>query len=132
MKPNHVAHFAIEADDLRRARRFYETVFGWRFTPWGPPDFFQISTVNGDAPGILGALQRRTEPLTGTGHRTFICTISVESIESTSKRVVDAGGTITMAPFEIVGVGTLIYFSDPEGNRVGAMQYDEAFTSTAR
>jgi len=26
-----VAHFAINADDLPRARRFYENVFGWKF-----------------------------------------------------------------------------------------------------
>ena len=25
----------VNADDLARARRFYETVFGWRFRPWG-------------------------------------------------------------------------------------------------
>ena len=36
--PNNVVHFAVHADDLPRARRFYEAVFGWRFEPWGPPD----------------------------------------------------------------------------------------------
>ncbi len=28
-----VRHFAINADDLSRARRFYERVFGWTFDP---------------------------------------------------------------------------------------------------
>ena len=33
-------HFAINADDVPRAKRFYEEVFGWSFTPWGPPNFY--------------------------------------------------------------------------------------------
>ena len=36
---NNVLHCAIRADDLERAREFYQQVFGWRFEDWGPPDF---------------------------------------------------------------------------------------------
>jgi uncharacterized protein len=122
--PNNLAHFAIEADDLPRARKFYEKVFGWQFSPWGPPDFFQIRTGTADDPGVLGALQRRREPLTGTGNRCFECTIAVDSIEATMAKVGVNGGRLVMQPFVIVGVGTLIFFHDTEGNRVGAMQYD--------
>ena len=39
-----VAHFAINADDLPRARRFYEQVFGWTFQAWGPPGFYMIDS----------------------------------------------------------------------------------------
>ncbi len=35
----HVAHFAINANDVDRAKRFYERVFGWKFNAWGPPGF---------------------------------------------------------------------------------------------
>lgn len=31
-------HFAINADDVGRARDFYEAVFGWTFTPGGRRD----------------------------------------------------------------------------------------------
>jgi predicted enzyme related to lactoylglutathione lyase len=41
--PN-IAHFAINAENLPRARTFYERVFGWVFNAWGPPDFYQIQT----------------------------------------------------------------------------------------
>jgi predicted enzyme related to lactoylglutathione lyase len=121
---NNLAHFAIEADDLPRARRFYESVFGWRFTPWGPPDFFQIRTGDKDNPGIEGALQRRYEPLTGTGHRTYICTIGVDALDDIMAKVKRHGGKIADDPYVIVGVGTLIYIEDTESNRVGVMQYD--------
>ena len=42
-----VRHFAINADDMARARTFYERLFGWTFEAWGPPGFLMIST--GDA-----------------------------------------------------------------------------------
>jgi len=121
--PNNVAHFSIEADDLARARRFYEAVFGWKFTPWGPPDFFLIRTGTDDDPGVGGSLERRQHPLTGTGNRTFECTVSVDSVEETMERVIKNGGRITMHPFLIETVGTLIWIEDTEGNRVGAMKY---------
>jgi uncharacterized protein len=120
---NNIAHFAIEADNLPRARKFYETVFGWQFSPWGPPDFFQIRAGKNGDPGILGALQKRREPLTGTGNRGFECTIAVASIEATIKKLEHNGGKLVMPPFDIEGVGTLAFFLDTEGNRVGAMQY---------
>jgi predicted enzyme related to lactoylglutathione lyase len=34
------------------------------------------------------------------------------------------GGKIVMGPVRLEGVGELMYFQDPEGNLVGAMQYD--------
>jgi len=118
---NPVAHFAIHAEDCERARRFYETVFGWTFEPWGPPDFWRIHT---SPEGIHGALQKRREPLQGTGMRGFECTIAVPDVRATVAAIEKAGGTVTMPEFEIEGVGTLAMFVDTEGNVAGAMQYD--------
>ena len=72
-----------------------------------------------------GALQRRAQPLTGSGNRVYTCTISVDSIEDIMTKVRAHGGRVTMEPFVIVGVGTLIYIEDTEANRVGAMRYDQ-------
>ena len=63
--PNNLAHFAINADDTARARGFYQNVFGWQFQPWGPPDFFQISTGDKTNPRVQGALQKRREIVPG-------------------------------------------------------------------
>ena len=81
--PN-IAHFAINADDVPRARRFYEQVFGWTFSAWGPPKFYQISTnASGETPGVLGALQGRRDLVAGQPTVGFECTVSVTSIEGT-------------------------------------------------
>lgn len=121
---NHVAHFAINADDPGRARRFYERVFGWTFLPWGPPDFFQIRTGAGTDAGLMGALQRRRELLPGQRTIGFECTISVADVDRVARDVRASGGRILMEKTTIAGVGDLVFFADPEGNVVGAMRYD--------
>ncbi|MBC8088251.1 MAG: VOC family protein [Phycisphaerae bacterium] len=123
MSYNSVAHFAVHADDVERARAFYAAVFGWRFTAWGPPGFLLITTGTDSIPGVRGALQQRQAPLTGTGFRGYECTISVADIVAIAAAVVSHGGTILLPPVEIPTVGTMIRFSDTEGNEVGAMQY---------
>ena len=55
--PNNLKHFAIHADDVPRARAFYEKVFGWQFRPWGPPGFYLIQTGTDEDPGVQGALK---------------------------------------------------------------------------
>ena len=107
---NSLAHFAINADDVERARKFYEKVFGWKTSAWGPPGFYLIE-------GRRALVE---------GQRTvgFECTIGVSSIDATEKAVKAAGGKVIMERSVIVGVGTLMWFQDTEGNAFGAMQYD--------
>lgn len=123
--PCNVAHFAIHCDDVERAKAFYESALGWRIEPWGPPEFYQVFTGTPERPGILGALQKRHEPLTGTGNRTYECTIGVPSLAEAISAVEAAGGRIVMQPYRIEGVGDLAHFEDTEGNLAGIMQYVE-------
>jgi predicted enzyme related to lactoylglutathione lyase len=117
-----IAHFAINADDVDRARGFYAAVFGWQFTAWGSPGFYQIST-GGD--GVRGALQRRRELIEGKPTIGFECTVAVDDVDAVTKTAVANGGRVLMERTTIVGVGHLVFLADPEGNIVGAMQYDE-------
>ncbi len=124
--PSNLAHFSINADDVPAARAFYERVFGWTFTAWGPPGFFQIRTGTEDAPGVPGALQRRRELVEGRPTIGAECTFAVDDVDATARSIVAAGGTILLDRFTISGVGHLIFFEDPAGNAIGAMQYDPA------
>jgi uncharacterized protein len=125
--PNNVKHFSINADDVPRARGFYERVFGWQFQPWGPPGFYLIQTGTAEDPGLHGALQGRREIVKGKPMFGLECTVGVESIDDTIAAVEANGGKIVMPKFEIPTVGQLIFLEDTEGNIVGAMQYDENY-----
>ena len=59
MTPCPVAHFAINADDVDRAKAFYSEVFGWEFTSGGWPGFFHIDTGTKEPGHPVGSLQRR-------------------------------------------------------------------------
>lgn len=117
--PATIRHLAINADDVQRAKAFYEAVFDWTFEPWGPPDFYQIKGA-----GVGGGLHGRRELLPGARMIGFEATVAVEDIDATIAAVEAAGGRIVMPPSRIQGVGELIYFEDTEGNLVGAMKYE--------
>ena len=121
---NNISRFAIHVDDVARARKFYEQTFGWRFQPWGPPDFYLIQTGDDKDPGVGGLMHKRQQPLTGTGMKGFECTLGVENIDQTIRAIEANGGTIVMPKFNIPTVGSGVYFHDTEGNHVGAMQYE--------
>jgi len=118
--PAILRHFAVNADSVPRARAFYEKVFGWTFTPWGPPDFYQ---VKGAGSGLIGALQERRELQQGRPTNAFETTFAVEDIRATLEAVRANGGKVLMQPYRIEGVGDIGYFEDSEGNICGVAQY---------
>ena len=119
--PTRFRHFAINADDVQRAKQFYEQALGLTFTPWGPPNFYQITNVGS---GLHGALQERRELVSGKRANTFETSLGVDDLQATIAAIEANGGKVVMPPFRIEGVGELIYFEDTEGNICGAMQYD--------
>jgi predicted enzyme related to lactoylglutathione lyase len=124
---NQVSAFAINADDVSRARQFYQKVFGWRFQPWGPPDFYLIETGSEKAkpeakPGVMGLMQQRRELVPGSRMIGYECTITVAGIDETIGAVLAAGGKLATPKLHIPTVGTCAYFLDPEGNVAGLMQ----------
>jgi len=111
-------HFSINADEVGRARTFYEQVFGWTFAPWGPPDFLQL-----DGAGIGGALQARHQ-VEGRALPGLAVSFGVPDIEAAVAGIPAAGGAVLSQPFHIQGVGHHIFFQDSEANLFAAMQYE--------
>lgn len=122
--PNNLASFAIHADDVSRCRRFYEAVFGWRFEPWGPPDFYLVHTGDEGSPGIQGLLHKREVPRGQGGPNCFECTIAVDDLDAVTAAVASHGGRILMEKASIPTVGVLTKFEDSEGNVLGAIVYE--------
>ena len=121
---NNVGHFAIECEDVERAKAFYEAVFGWRINPWGPPGYYRVAAGKPGEPGMVGDLRGRREPLSGTGSPSYECTIAVDSMAEAVKAIEGGGGRMVTGRYRIEGVGELAYFEDTEGNRAAIMQHD--------
>lgn len=121
---NHIAHFAVHADDVERARRFYGGVFGWKFEAWGPPGFFLIETGPVGKDALRGALQNRMEVVPGKGMYGYECSISVTSVDETAQRIENHDGKVLAPKVLIPGVGWILKFQDTEGNIADIVHYD--------
>ena len=120
---NSVGYFEIQADDPERAVRFYESVFGWRFTrePAIPIPYWRIQTE-----GARGGLLKRPAPAPpqGTGTNAFVCSIEVRDFDATAGAIASGGGIVAMPKFAVPGVCWQGYFVDPDGNTFGLFQPD--------
>ena len=119
----HVALFSINADNVERAQKFYTNVFGWKYNAYGPPGFFMID-FGPPKPIEHASLQQRRALLPGVRMNGLECTISVDDIRKTAAAIEKNGGKIVMQICTLAGIGQLLFFEDPEGNLLGAMQYD--------
>lgn len=120
---NPIVHFEIPADDVKRAKRFYEKAFGWKIEKTGsdaepywmvrttPIDKRNMPTVPG---AINGGLMARKPG------QTFMNYISVPSIDEMTKIIRENGGSMVMQKQEIgEDMGWIAAFRDPEGNIMG-------------
>jgi len=121
---NKLTHFAIHIDDIERARNFYENVFDWGFTSYGPSDFLQIKADKSKDGELIGALQSRKYSPLDKKVIGLECTISVEDIDEIIERVKENEGEILIPKTAIPTVGWITKFLDTEGNLICAMQSD--------
>src|ERR1700733_1121759 len=94
--PNSIIHFEIPADDVARAKKFYEKALGWKISdPW-KMDYFIVETKDKGKDGINGGMTKRKMP-----DQPFMNYISVESIDASMKKIEKAGGAVAMPKMEI-------------------------------
>jgi predicted enzyme related to lactoylglutathione lyase len=115
-----IVHFDITAENVERARDFYERIFGWKFTKWeGPMEYWLVSTGPEDEPGINGGLSR-----SDGADAQIVNTAEVRSIDQTLDAIIKAGGKIVQPKAPIPGVGYFAQCTDTEGILFGIMQSD--------
>jgi hypothetical protein len=122
---NRVIHFEIQADNIDRAKKFYEKVLGWKIEKYENKeksdmmDYWLIMTGEERTPGIDGGMYLR--PADDKIY-TYDCTIDVDDIDKAVEAVKANGGTITREKSELPGVGWFASAKDTEGNRFALMQ----------
>jgi len=120
-----VIHFEVQADDVGRAKMFYENVFGWEIKPLmtkesGGMDYWGVKTRE-SGPGINGGLYQRPKKKDDK-YFLYDCTIQVEDIDKAMEAVKKNGGEILRDKDEIPEVGWFASAKDTEGNHFGLMQ----------
>lgn len=114
---NPVTWFEIPVDDMPRARRFYEHVFGVRLElqDFGSLLMAWFPARHGEA-GATGSLVKADSYIPShSGSLVYFC---VEDIDATLGRVAEAGGRTVSARMSIGQYGFVAHFEDTEGNRI--------------
>jgi len=112
-----VVHFEITADDVSRARRFYE-IFDWTISDSGMPgaEYWLVNTGD-EVIGINGAIMPRAY-----NAQPVIHWVGVDDLDAMIDKVKASGGKIVGEKQTVPGVGDTIYASDTEGNTFGMIQ----------
>jgi predicted enzyme related to lactoylglutathione lyase len=119
--PN-IGYFEIPADDVKRARKFYTSLFGWEIgptaMPGSMPPAMEYQDVKTGEPkeGTLsmGGMYKRQMP--GTP---IIPYVMVEGFDRVVAKVEKLGGKVVMPKMMVEGVGPVVIIEDTEGNALG-------------
>ena len=122
-----VCHFEIPFDDIDRASKFYNEVFGWQImaAPGDIPYHFAITTEVDEqmrpkeSGSINGGLYQRSDE--GVS-RTPVIVLAVDDCEQRVKDVQAAGGSMVVPAVPVGDMGIYAQVKDSEGNIIGLWQ----------
>jgi len=122
--PGKVVHFEIPADNVERAKSFYQKAFGWQINQYPGMEYHMVGTAPSNEQGmptepgaINGGMTKRQDPVKNT-----VITIDVSDIDSSLKSIEKLGGKIVQKKQSVADMGFTAYFKDTEGNIVGLWQ----------
>ncbi len=109
-----IERFDIPADDIQRAKKFYEDLFDWRIEKMpGEAEYYSIITEEGALQG--GVSQRQ-------GDQKITNFVGVDNIDKYMNSVKKHGGKVLTPKIEVSGYGWLATCKDTEGNSFGLWQ----------
>jgi predicted enzyme related to lactoylglutathione lyase len=92
---------------------FYEGLFGWQFEDVMPPGSeskYFMARIRGRDVAAIGSIPRGAPTLA-----TWNSYIQVENADDAAARARAAGGTVVMAPFDVMTAGRMAVLADPQG-----------------
>lgn len=110
-----IVHFDIPAEDLERARHFYESLFGWKIEQTPGLAYYLIETTDLEGnPGVGGGIGQRQQP-----DDQITQFIGVDSVDRYMEKVVALGGSVIAPKMTVPGWGYLAVCRDTEQNLFG-------------
>jgi len=121
-----IVYFEIPADDVDRAKRFYNSLLGWKIEPTkvSIPDMASMQYQD-----IITGETKEVTPMCGTlsmggmykrqMNEPIINYVMVDDIDKMIAMVEKLGGKIAVPKKEIKSVGQIVIIQDTEGNAIG-------------
>jgi uncharacterized protein len=109
----------IGLPDLQSGVAFYSALFGWETMDMGEEaGHYTIASKNGKHVAAMSVAQAPGPPYWSTY-------INVDNVDEVTQKVQDAGGTVVVAPMDVMSAGRMAIFSDTTGAFVSAWQPGE-------
>lgn len=102
-----ISYIEFKAHDLEQIKAFYNSLFGWNFTDYGP------TYTSFSESGVEGGFEKAEGPIMNGA----LVVLYDTDLESLITKVVDAGGLISKEIFSFPG-GRRFHFTDPSGNEL--------------
>jgi len=119
--PASIVWFEVPADEVGRAKSFYNKLFGWKMNKMpGPMEYWHMDTGGADASPDGGVMKRQNP-----GQQGITNYIGVASVEKAAAKVEKLGGKICMPKQAVPKMGYFAICQDPEGNMFGVWQKDD-------
>lgn len=113
--PGRIVHTEIPADDIERARAFYEPLFGWTFQSFPGPFEYHVTRIDDESGAALTNME--------SGKRGMRSYFEVDEINAGAERVKELGGEAD-EPRPVPNMGWFATCRDPHGNEFGLWQTD--------
>ena len=110
--PNPFAHVELSTDDVKKAKKFYSSVFAWKLNDM-PAMAYTMIDVSG---GTGGGLQKKQTPEQPTAWLPYV---QVDDVKATMAKVLKAGGKAMLEYQEVGEMGSIGIFLDPQGAALG-------------
>jgi predicted enzyme related to lactoylglutathione lyase len=118
-------YFDFTVQNLDEARRFFESVLGWRFEKFPMPyEYYRITAGSPDEPGIDGGVGEIKDAPHSKGQPLTQVTITVPNLDECLVRAKEAGGNILEPKIAIPGIGWYATCTEPGGLIFGVIQAD--------
>jgi uncharacterized protein len=126
-------YFDLSVRDLTAARRFFETVLGWRFERFAMPyEYWRIRAGDEGEPGIDGGIGALADASLAEGRPMTLLTVPVPDLAAALARVGSAGGRVVEPRLAVPGVGWYATCAEPGGLMFGLIQADTTAQETPR
>lgn len=110
MTQTRIDYIELPAADFEAVQAFYETVFGWTFTDYGP-EYRAFSD------GVFEGGFYKSSHHSSTKNGAALVVLASDKLEALREQVITAGGKITVDIFSFPG-GKRFQFADPNGNEL--------------
>jgi len=107
---NRICYVEFQASDLEKTKAFFTTVFGWKFTDYGP-DYTSFED------GSLAGGFVRSDKKAAASRGSALVVIFHDHLEEALQKVVAHGGHVTQEIFSYPG-GRRFHFTEPSGNEL--------------